>query len=187
MLRIGRISSDGLTAVLEAARGADPSYPEVGATAGSHLPSGYRHDRYEERVAAPTEFGRAVEGLRSWAAHKGAGAVVVPDDPVTLGATVLVVLGVGPLQMIAPCRIVGVTDTDQAFGFTYGTLPGHPEQGEEAFLVELRPDGAFFTIVAFSRPADPLARLAGPLGRAVQRTVTRRYLSALAKHSRAAR
>jgi len=31
-------------------------------------------------------------------------------------------------------------------------LPGHPERGEEAFVVERRTDGTFFSITAFSRP-----------------------------------
>ena len=37
-----------------------------------------------------------------------------------------------------------------------------------------------FTITAFSRPATPLARIAGPFGRAIQDHITARYLRALA-------
>ena len=37
-----------------------------------------------------------------------------------------------------------------------------------------------FTITAFSRPATPLAKAAGPAGRAIQRHLTTRYLRALA-------
>ena len=58
------------------------------------------------------------------------------------------------------------------------TLPGHPESGEEAFLVVRVGDGCEFRITAFSRPATLLARASGPLGRAVQRLVTDRYLAA---------
>jgi uncharacterized protein (UPF0548 family) len=60
-------------------------------------------------------------------------------------------------------------------------LPGHPESGEEAFAVERdRSDGATTVrIEAFSRPAETLSRLGGPLTRLVQRMATDRYLAAL--------
>jgi uncharacterized protein (UPF0548 family) len=61
-------------------------------------------------------------------------------------------------------------------------LPGHPERGEENFALNLRNGATYFTITAFSRPVDPLARLAGPVGRAVQRSVTRRYVKALRRY-----
>jgi uncharacterized protein (UPF0548 family) len=65
-------------------------------------------------------------------------------------------------------------------GFAYGTLAGHPERGEEAFVVELTPAGDVrLSIRAFSRPARLIARLGGPAGRAVQRWVTARYVRAL--------
>ncbi len=71
-------------------------------------------------------------------------------------------------------------DEPRRRGFAYGTLPGHPESGEEAFIVEQHDDDSVtFTITAFSRPATWLARLGGPLGRAVQDRVTARYLRAL--------
>ncbi len=66
-------------------------------------------------------------------------------------------------------------------GFAYGTLPGHLERGEEAFIIGHHPDGTVtFTITAFTRPATPLATAAGPMGRAIQRRLTARYLRALA-------
>lgn len=64
-------------------------------------------------------------------------------------------------------------------GFAYGTLPGHPESGEEAFVVSRAPDGVRFTITAFSRPATWLARLGGPVTLLGQEYFTRRYLRAL--------
>jgi uncharacterized protein (UPF0548 family) len=99
-----------------------------------------------------------------------------------LGATILVVISLGPTQMVAPCRIVRFIDEFDKFGFAFGSLPGHPERGEEAFLVERRADGTFFNVIAFSRSADPLVRLAGPVGRAIQLTIIRRCVSALARY-----
>jgi hypothetical protein len=56
--------------------------------------------------------------------------------------------------MRAPCRVVYVIDEPRRRGFAYGTLPGHPESGEEAFVLEQRDDGTIASnIIAFSRPA----------------------------------
>jgi uncharacterized protein (UPF0548 family) len=65
-------------------------------------------------------------------------------------------------------------------GFAYGTLPGHPELGEEAFVIDRADDDTItFAIKAFSRPATDLAKVAGPLGRLAQRRMTARYLRSL--------
>ena len=88
--------------------------------------------------------------------------------------------GTRRLQLSAPCRVVYAIEEPGRHGFAYGTLPDHPECGEESFVLELPTDGAvIFTITAFSRPATALARLAGPAGSFVQHRVTRRYLRAL--------
>ena len=95
----------------------------------------------------------------------------------------VVLLGAGPprLQIKAPCRVVYVTSEPARRGFASGTLPGHPERGEEAFIIGQHADGTVtFTITAFSRPATALAKAAGPARRAIQRYVTTRYLQALA-------
>jgi uncharacterized protein (UPF0548 family) len=84
----------------------------------------------------------------------------------------------GPLPV--PCRVVWVVDERHRAGFGYGTLPGHPEAGEEAFVVTRDPSGAVtFTVSAYSRPGLLLTRLAGPFGRWGQRLMIRRYAAAL--------
>ena len=94
----------------------------------------------------------------------------------------IVTLGPPVLALAAPCRIVGVINEPNKWGFAYGTLPGHPEQGEEAFLVSKSPDDDVkFEIWAFSRPGDPLVRLSGPIGRGIQRVGTKGYLRALSR------
>jgi uncharacterized protein (UPF0548 family) len=90
--------------------------------------------------------------------------------------------GLGPVQVVAPCRVVYTVDEPGRRGFGYGTLPGHPEHGEEGFLVELGPDGDVrFRLRSFSRPArlGPLSRLALPVDKAVQRAIVVRYVHAL--------
>ena len=89
----------------------------------------------------------------------------------------MVTLGLRCCAIAAPCRIVGVIDEPNRWGFAYGTLPGHPEQGEESFHVRRTAGGEVsFEIVAFSRPAALLARLGSPVARIVQARVTRAYL-----------
>ncbi|NEC24389.1 DUF1990 family protein, partial [Streptomyces parvus] len=64
---------------------------------------------------------------------------------------------------------------DGRTGFGYGTLTGHPERGEECFVVDLADDGTvWFTVLAFSRPASWYARIAGPLVPPVQLWYARR-------------
>jgi uncharacterized protein (UPF0548 family) len=65
-------------------------------------------------------------------------------------------------------------------GFAYGTLPGHPEEGEELFLLERDCEHRVtFSISAFSKPATRLSRASGPFSQWVQAKMTDRYLTAL--------
>ena len=158
------------------------TYSPVGATGSMHLPDGYSHTRQSVVVGnGGVDFERSVEALRGWRAHRYAGAVLSPPQPaIVAGATVLAVLRVLLVVAVVPCRIVYVTEEDRRFGFAYGTLPGHPERGEEAFHVRLAEDGAVsFEIVAFSRPASVLARLGHPINRLMQGRITRRYLDGI--------
>jgi uncharacterized protein (UPF0548 family) len=168
-----------LAALVATARDASLTYAEVGASRDETLPSGYHHVRMSERIGDVTAFDRAVLGLRTWAVQEGAGMKVFPGEPVEPNATIIAVTSIGPVQMVIPCRVVAVFKDPDSFGFAYGTLPGHPESGEESFVVERKNGASFFTVSAFSKPVDPLARLAGPFGRVVQRVVTRRYVNAL--------
>ena len=158
------------------------TYQDVGASAGRTLPSGYRHDRRALALGSGAEAWEGAKGaLTDWKAHENAGvAVTPPEAPLTKGTVVTAATHVGPLWVIAPCRIVYTTDTPERFGFAYGTLPGHPEDGEEAFHVVREVDETVrFEIVAFSRPAALLVRLGGPFSRAVQQRATGRYLEGL--------
>jgi len=169
-----------LRALLDRQAHSSLSYAEVGATRDRELPSGYVHDRYRIDLGHGA-FERAAAGLRAWQAHLGAGVDVYPDDaPLSTGTDVIVTARAGPLYALAPCRIVYVCDEPDRFGFGYGTLPGHPERGEEAFIVERDlDDTATFSIVAFSRPADLAARVGRPVARRIQRRVTQAYLDAV--------
>jgi uncharacterized protein (UPF0548 family) len=158
------------------------TYSQAGATAGA-LPPGYHHLRRRVVIGAGgAAFDAAADVLLSWTVHSRAGLSVAASRPTAEpGAVVMLGLGAGRVRVGAPCRVVYTVTEPRRRGFAYGTLPGHPESGEEAFVIEHEPDDTVtFTITAFSRPASALARTAGPLGRWVQRRVTGRYLRALA-------
>jgi len=163
-------------------RDAELTYREIGRTAGV-LPPGYRHLRRGAVIGAGAQvFTDAVAALFSWQAHLRAGLQVSVSSAAAGPGTVAVLgFGPGPIRIGAPCRIVYVTGEPGRRGFAYGTLPGHPESGEEAFIINQAHDGTVsFTITAFSRPATLLAKAAGPAGWAIQRHITTRYLQALA-------
>ncbi|MHB1430500.1 MAG: DUF1990 family protein [Streptosporangiaceae bacterium] len=124
-----------------------------------------------------TVFAAAGEAVCRWQVQIGAGLRVAASAPAAVpGAVVILGLGIDPLRLRAPCRVEYAVDESRRLGFAYGTLPGHPESGEEAFIVEHHDDDTVaFTVVAFSRPARRLAKIAGALGVVVQR-ITGRYL-----------
>jgi uncharacterized protein (UPF0548 family) len=109
---------------------------------------------------------------------RGAGVrVEATTEVAAVGSEVLV--GLGPLR--APCRVVYVIEEPDRRGFAYGTLPGHPETGEELFAVRYdQASGAVHAeVTAFSRHATWWSRLAGPVTSLAQRVISRRYLRAL--------
>jgi uncharacterized protein (UPF0548 family) len=162
------------------------TYPEVGATRESRsLPPGYQHDAHSVLIGhGDTAFQRGKDALRHWQAHRHVGATLTPTNPpLAVGAVVVVTFRLGPLYVMAPCRLVYLSDEADRFGFAYGSLPGHPERGEEAFQIRRDADGVVtFDIVVFSRPADLLARIASPVARAVQRRITKGYLEGVREY-----
>jgi uncharacterized protein (UPF0548 family) len=99
---------------------------------------------------------------------------------VTPGVTASLARPFGPFTVSAPARVVYVIDEPQRCGFAYGTLRGHPESGEESFIVEQTDDGSvWLEISGFSRPANAVWWLAYPLLRISQTFYIRRYFEAL--------
>lgn len=142
------------------------SYPEVGATRDDTLPAGYGHLRVRMPIGhGASVFAAASDAVLSWRMHRalpvGISSGGRPAEP---GVTLLVRLGIGPLSLLAPCEVIWAVHGERLAGFAYGTLPGHPEHGEEAFLVELdAADDVWLTMITFSRPAAWYIRPVGPL------------------------
>jgi uncharacterized protein (UPF0548 family) len=155
------------------------TYSDVGATAAETLPAGYHHVRATTRIGSGRDrFERAADAVMRYGMLRSAGVHVDATTPVAeVGTLVLGRLGPFP----APCRVVYVLDEPNHRGFAYGTLPGHPEAGEERFAVSFEPssEAVYAEVVAFSRHATWWSRLGGPATTFVQRVVTKRYLRAV--------
>jgi uncharacterized protein (UPF0548 family) len=155
------------------------TYAEVGATGQDEMPAGYHHvDRSRVLGHGRAAFDRAAAALADWSMFRRVGfRVPAATPPVAPGVEVRMrLLGV----LLVPCRVVYTHEERDRRGFAYGTLPGHPESGEEAFVVTIAASGeVVFRVRAFSRPAILLTRAAGPAGRAAQQVAATRYLRAL--------
>lgn len=162
------------------------TYAPVGGTKAAHLleapPVGFRPRERRARIGHGDERWRyACSEVLSWGVKRrsgfqvkaldGNGGLVCPGDTA--------MLHFGPLR--EPVRVVYVVDEPDRVGFGYGTLEGHPLQGEECFVVEHRDDGSVWLVVrSFSRPSTRFWRAMAPAVRVAQSLLTRRYLSALA-------
>lgn len=112
----------------------------------------------------------------------GSGELVYAADGSALirpGDTALLSWALWPAKI--PTRVVYVIDEPDRKGFAYGTLPGHPERGEESFVVERRPDESVWLVIrSISRPASPFFWAVYPALRLIQAFFTDRYKRALA-------
>ena len=157
------------------------TYTDVGRTApGSELPSGYRHVLRRVRAGSgASAFSSVVETMREWGIHRGAGLRVRADAPPAVGVRFATGLGLGPVRVWVPCEVVWVREEPRFYGYGFGTLPGHPEIGEEAFSVAWGDDDAvWFDVRAFSRPASWFVRLGRPVADLLQDRVSDRYAAA---------
>jgi uncharacterized protein (UPF0548 family) len=172
---------------LAAQRNCTFSYREVGHSQKG-APPGYRVDHNRVRLGeGRAAFARAVEAIRNWKMFDLGWVAVWPAAaPVEPGTTVAVRARHFGFWSLNACRVVYTIDEEGPvvrFGFAYGTLPDHAEQGEERFTVEWHhEDGSvWYDLFAFSRPNQPLARLGLPLARLLQRRFARDSKLAMAR------
>ena len=176
---IRRRAPDVLDAgAVERLRKASPTAarPAVGLPAGHH-----RIHRSAEIGSGSATFAAAAAAVLTWQVQLGSGVRVRAESPdVREGDVAVVGLGVGPIRVGGPVRVLTVWNGPDRAGFTYATLPGHPESGEESFVVTRGADDVVtLEVSGFSRPAWRLARLASPVVDVIQRRVTDRYIRAL--------
>lgn len=174
--------------------GASPpfSYAEVGASRSNlETPPGYNLDHNRVRIGEGARaFDRAAAALRAWRMFPRPWTRILPADaPIRVGQILTMQAQALGLWWLNACRIVYVIDEAvasdgqgilQRFGFAYGTLPAHVEQGEERFSVELQSDGGvWYDLRAFSRPRYWPVRLAKPLARRLQAKFVRESQAAM--------
>jgi uncharacterized protein (UPF0548 family) len=180
MFSVRQPSGEALARLVAAQSGRELTYAQHGATAGT-MPSGYRHDHWVSDLCPYSDelLARGAAALRSWRVQTGAGLTVVPAGRVEPGLTFAFSFRLPAGYVTAAGRVIYVTDEPERAGFAYGTLPAHPEQGEEAFHLSRNGSRLLFTVTAFSRPRHPAARLGAPVGRALQVRMTRAYQAAM--------
>jgi uncharacterized protein (UPF0548 family) len=157
------------------------TYAQVGATATTP-PAGFLVDHTRTELGVGSEvFERAKQGLRRWRQFDLGWIRAWPaDTPLEEGQCVSVLAQAAGLWSLNAARIVYAINEPRRFGFAYGTLPGHVEMGEERFLIEQADSGAVsYDILAFSRVRHPLARLAYPLARRLQKRFARESAAAM--------
>lgn len=170
-----------------AACAAVPTYQEVGATRSASLPPGYSWLRRRIHLGhGPAVLDRAGAYVLGWGTQLGSGfAIYPPPARVAAGTTVLLRIGfprLRPARLVIPCRVVWTVEEPGRVGFAYGTLPGHPECGEESFVVSMDAAGdVWFEVTAFSRPAVWYARLGRPVAAMLQNLAIERYLRVVAQ------
>jgi uncharacterized protein (UPF0548 family) len=164
----------------------DVTYPDVGATAFD-LPAGYRHVvRRAALGSGRATFERCATALMTWGVHRASGIDVrASHSPAQVGSVVSQLVGVRGLGLVAPCKVVYVLDEADRRGFAYGTLPRHPESGEESFAVSILDDESVaLDLRSFSRPGNLISRIGQPVSHWVQDKMTDRYVAAAQRIAR---
>jgi uncharacterized protein (UPF0548 family) len=155
------------------------SYDCVGCTrdAPARRP-GWNIDRHRVRLGqGELAFPQARDAIAAWQMFPREIATICWPERPTEGLMAAVLYWAAPVRLwiTFPTRVVYVIDdstcrdghTIQRFGFAYGTLPDHPERGEERFLVEWNrtDDSVWYDLMAVSRPAHWMARFGYPYTR----------------------
>jgi uncharacterized protein (UPF0548 family) len=162
---------------------ADFSYADPGALLRRSVAPLYERTRTIGR--GDECFAAAVAFVQTWGPQRALGTRIHPcDSRVAEGATMVQCLRVAGCFVTAPVRVIGVTRSDDRFAYAYGTLPGHPERGEEVFTVERGTDGEVrVTVAVRAESGTLLTRCGAPVARRLQRRALGIYVDAIARTS----
>ncbi|GAA2458667.1 DUF1990 family protein [Agromyces soli] len=124
---------------------------------------------------------RAAVDLLRWRVKTRSGFRVPGGAVATPGARLVIRAGLLRWSVDEPVEVIAVVDEPDRVGFAYVTRPGHPLEGEEAFVLDRTADGAITLTVRSRSRAAPQGtwRRAYPLLRIAQRVTRWRYLRAL--------
>jgi uncharacterized protein (UPF0548 family) len=164
--QVRRPSRPAIAALVDRSVDEPFSYAEVGATSDAVLPAGYDHAEWSRVLGQGDDvFASARAAVAAWCMFD------IPwvelhgaDRPPTVGMCVAPVAHVLGLWSVNIARVIAVIDDGDRFGFAYGTLHEHAEQGEERFLVTRAPDGTVaYELRVFFRPQLWWARVGKPV------------------------
>ena len=168
-----RPSRQAIDRFIKDSQGLPLSYREVGLAQGS--PVGYDIDETLVTIGhGEAAFERAKAALAAWRHYEFNWVEVSPPgasiDPGSVVAVLVRHLGFWSLNGCRVVYAVGDRTPGPNFGFAYGTLINHAEDGEEIFEVSLRPETheVIYRIRAASRPRAALARVGYPIARVLQ-------------------
>jgi uncharacterized protein (UPF0548 family) len=160
------------------------SYGHPRCTRGD-VPPGFTVDRYRVCLGhGEATFLQARRALQDWRMMRLGWLEPCWQAELRCGELAGVLAHLYGLWSVNLCRMVDTFDEPgpiARFGFAYGTLAEHVEQGEERFTVEWRmaDNTVWYEILAISRPRHWLARLGYPLTRRLQRRFGRESLLAM--------
>lgn len=115
-----------------------------------------------------------------WAVKTRSGFSVDSESPVAPGQNVTVTTHVLGMRVREPVQVMDVVSDLDRVGYSYRTKPGHPVDGEEAFVVYRAGSSVWLTIRSMTRPAPRgMWRMLYPALRMAQLIAQRRYARAL--------
>jgi uncharacterized protein (UPF0548 family) len=180
VFRLFRPSEDEKLKLLTTARETPVSSPHLLTLTDGALgtpPKGFVHDLSRTEVGRGLQaFEAARDAFRRWQQFDlGWVQVLNPSAEISPGQLVGVEVHTVFLWSMSLNRLVETVDSPSRFGFMYATTALHVEQGQERFVIEFDPstEAVSYLIEAVSRPRHPLARLAYPFSRAMQRRFAR--------------
>jgi len=172
MFLLHRPSPAAIDRFVAGSRALPLSYAPLGIS--TTAPAGYALDETVVTIGrGPADFERARAALAAWEHYAFDWVELYPRrPPIEVGANVVVLVRHLGFWSLNGCRIVQVFGyaSGDRFGFAYGTLINHAEQGEEIFEVYRDPesDDVLYRIRAVSRPRAALAYAGYPITRALQ-------------------
>lgn len=175
MFLLTKPGNETIRQFLEARRGDNFSYPEVG-TSRISAPDNYNIDHNRIRIGNGfADFNKAIEAVKSWKMFEMSWVELCwTNTPVKVGENVAALIKHFGFWSLNASRIVYVIEEKgeiEKYGFAYGTLTEHGEKGEERFTVEFHQANkeVWYDLYAFSKPKHILAAIGYPLSRMLQK------------------
>ena len=185
MFQLSEPEERKIKALLNSQAGKAFSYVEVGASQFS-APAGYNVDHNRVLLGPGREaFSKAISAVNDWKMFDLGWVRLNPQHPQEKAGEVVAVLvrhlGFWSVNISRIVYTIEEHGDVERYGFAYGTLFGHAEQGEERFMVEHQgaTDEVWYDLYAFSKPRHLLARLGYPLSRHLQKRFARESLKAM--------